>query len=59
MGIAISATSGPQWALLDRTRGMLIMRGSWSTVRAFGERFGKLGIQVDYRRELVQTRKVA
>ena len=51
--------SNPQWALLDRTRGMLIMRGSWSTVRAFGERFGKLGIQVDYRREPVPTRKVA
>ena len=55
----LNITHSPQWALLDRTRGMLIMRGSWATVRAFGERFGKLGIQVDYRRELVQTRKVA
>ena len=52
-------TSSPQWALLDRERGLLIMRGSWQTVRAFGARFARLGIRVDYQREVKRRERVA
>ena len=51
--------SGPQWALLNRAEGKLIMRADLATVRRFAAMFSKLGISVDYRRDTQHLRKVA